>query len=300
MSDVPNGMKSSQRQQIFPEPTVGPIIYNDQGEILLIRSPKWGKMWHIPGGHIELGETSEEALKREILEETNLEIDKIEFIGWQDAVYPEFFHVKRHFLFLDFCAHLAGGEIKASDEMTEWIWIEPNKALAELNIDPFTFKTIGFYLEHLGKKNDSDYEQKWKRALADYDNLKKETIREKTEMAQFARSMVAFDFTTIFDNFKKAAAHLPEAGDNLADYKKKVEQWAKGIEFIQKQFGETLKQMGLEEIKTVGEKFNPACHEAVGEEIADGTAPGIIIKEIDSGYKMGDRVIKAAKVIVNK
>jgi len=302
MSDEQNEIKPSAREQVFPEPTVGSLIYNDNGEVLLIRSPKWGEMWHIPGGHVELGETSIEALQREIMEETGLEIDNIEFIGWQDAVYPEFYYKKKHFIFLDFCARAAGGKITASDEMTEWVWIEPRRALKELKIDLFTIKTIGFFLERLSKKDgdNKDYEAKWKCALADYDNLKKDIAREKAEIGRFASALAASEFAGIYDNFKKAFGHLPDAGENCEEYKKKVEQWAAGIDFIKKQFGETLKQSGLEEIKTVGEKFNPALHETMGEEDGAGQPAGIVLKEIEGGYKIGDKVIKAAKVIVSK
>lgn len=288
-----DGQSSSAREQIFPEPTVGPLIYNDKGEVLLIKSPKWGEMWHIPGGHVELGETSEEALRREILEETGLEIDQIEFIGWQDAVYPKFFHKKRHFVFLDFCARASGGKIRASNEMTEWVWIDPVKALQELTIDPFTIKTVQFYLNLLAKKE--GYEAKWKRALADYDNLKKETLKEKEAIGKFASALAAMEFTMVYDNYKKALVHKPEITDS-----KKVEQWIIGVEHIKNQFVSILKQMGVEEIKTVGEKFDPQFHEAVGEEEATDQKPGVIIKEVDGGYKIGERVVKAAKVIISK
>ena len=151
-----------------------------------------------------------------------------------------------------------------------------------------------------------DYEEKWKRALADYDNLKKETAKEKSEMAQFARGMAALDFVDIYDNIKKALAMalpLPE-GENQRGW----ENWKQGIEHIKSQFAGALKDLGVEEIKTVGEKFDPNLHEAAGEEAtpsSDGVStsfrqPGIIIREITGGYKMGDKVVKAAKVIISK
>lgn len=150
------------------------------------------------------------------------------------------------------------------------------------------------------EKRIAELETNWKRALADYDNLKRTTAQEKTEMGKFASAMAAYEFAGIYDNFKKAASHLPEAGNDFEDYKKKVSQWAAGIEFIKKQFGETLKQLGLEEIKTVGERFNPVWHEAVGEETAENNEDGQVVREIEGGYKIGDRVVKAAKVVVSK
>ncbi|MBI5732000.1 MAG: nucleotide exchange factor GrpE, partial [Candidatus Magasanikbacteria bacterium] len=227
--------------QIFPEPTVGPLIYNEKDEVLLIRSPKWGEKWHIPGGHIELGETSEEALKREIREETGLEIDNIEFIGWQDAVAPEFFHKKKHFIFLDFCARMAGGEITKSEEMTEYVWIGPEKAFKELPIDPYTIKTIEFYLNHLEKNKDKsqEYLNNWKRALADYDNLKKETAKEKEAMGGFARVLAAMEFAGVYENLKKALNH--EVVEN------NFKSWKEGVEHVKNQFAVILKENGIEE-----------------------------------------------------
>ena len=65
-------------KQKYPEPTVGALIFNQEKEIFLMTSPKWKGKYVIPGGHIEMGEEIEQALRREIKEETNLNIfDKI-------------------------------------------------------------------------------------------------------------------------------------------------------------------------------------------------------------------------------
>ena len=69
----------------YTEPVVGPLIFNDENEILLIKSPKFNGKYIVPGGHIEIGETMEEALKREIKEETNLDIKDIEFFMIQEG-----------------------------------------------------------------------------------------------------------------------------------------------------------------------------------------------------------------------
>lgn len=149
--------------------------------------------------------------------------------------------------------------------------------------------------EQTAEQKAEEYLNNWKRALADYDNLKRETAKEKAEMVKFAQAMSAMNFIGVYDNYKKALAHKPDAADS-----KSVEQWFIGVEHIKKQFVEILKQLGIEEIKTVGEKFDPAMHEAVGEEAVDGGDVGKILKEVEGGYKMGEKVIKAAKVIVSK
>ena len=67
-----------------------------------------------------------------------------------------------------------------------------------------------------------------------------------------------------------------------------------------KQFGDVLKAHNVEDIKTVGEKFDPKFHESVGEEGAEGQEAGAIVREVDGGYVMGGSVIKVAKVIIAK
>jgi nucleoside triphosphatase len=71
----------------YPEPTVGALILNGNKQILLARSNKWKNRYTLPGGHIELGETMEEALRREVKEETGLEVKPIRFLNLQEAIY---------------------------------------------------------------------------------------------------------------------------------------------------------------------------------------------------------------------
>ena len=67
-------------KQQFPEPTVGAMIFNTEGKLFLMKTHKWGNKYAIPGGHIEMGETMTDALKREIKEETHLDIHNIQFL----------------------------------------------------------------------------------------------------------------------------------------------------------------------------------------------------------------------------
>jgi molecular chaperone GrpE len=146
-----------------------------------------------------------------------------------------------------------------------------------------------------------DYKDKYLRALADYDNLKKETAKEKSAMGDFARSMAAMEFIGVYDNLKKALRQdYTNAPGATNDTNKQLENWKLGLGHILNQFAGVLKDLGVEEIKTVGEDFDPQKHEAVGHETADGVVPDVIIKEIEGGYQMGERVVKAAKVIVSK
>lgn len=268
----------------YPEPVVGPIIYNDAGEVLLIKNPKWTN-WSIPGGHIEWGEKMEDTLRREIDEETSLQIDKIEFISATDGIMPPHFLKEKHFIFLNFFAHLAGGEPKLSDEMTEYVWIEPKKAMRELTLSPSIVPLLqAFLARQEPAEGNEDFEDKYKRALADYQNLLKQSVKDKEDFVRFALGDFLQDIVPVYDHLKMSLSTLPENEQDSA--------WVKGVEYVLKQFKDVLSARGVEEIKTKGQKFDHNLMEALegkGEKV---------VKEVMPGYTLNGRVIKAAKVIV--
>ncbi len=137
-------------EQLFPEPTVGILIFNPHGELFLVKTHKWHDKYGVPGGHIELGESAVEAAKREAREETGLEIRDLEFLCWQECVYDEQFWKPRHFIFLDFTAKMDQGEVVLNDEAEEFIWVDPQKALEELDVDSYTAVSIRNYLKRAG------------------------------------------------------------------------------------------------------------------------------------------------------
>ena len=88
-----------------PIATVGALIYNALGQVLMIRTEKWSGKWGIPGGKIEYGESYEKALRREIIEETNLQIRDIEFVLVQDSIESDEFFRPEHFILLNYICH---------------------------------------------------------------------------------------------------------------------------------------------------------------------------------------------------
>lgn len=135
--------------QVFPEPTVGAFIFNPQGELLLVQSHKWHDKWVVPGGHVELGETLEQALVREVLEETGLKVHQLQFINSQEFIFDPAFWRHKHFIFFDFACQSLGGDVTLNNEAQEHVWVSPEKAL-EMDIDSYTRKSLIILLGRRG------------------------------------------------------------------------------------------------------------------------------------------------------
>jgi len=158
-------------------------------------------------------------------------------------------------------------------------------------------------VEELKEERD-EYKAGWQRAVADYQNLIKDNERRRSELVRRSEAQILAEFIPVYDHFKKAFADHTDTriyvdDADHADVVKKWMAWKQGIGFIKKQFGDVLKNHGIEEIKTVGEKFDHLLHEIVGEEEAD-VEEGTVVREVEGGYVMGERIIKVAKVIVSK
>lgn len=120
----------------LPKVATGIIIYNEKNEIFLGRSHKWDNKWIIPGGKIDWGESGIDCAKREVKEETNLDIIDIELIDVVECIFPENFFKEIHFIFFDYCAKAVSDNIILNDEFQEHIWIDPRKALdLDINTD---------------------------------------------------------------------------------------------------------------------------------------------------------------------
>jgi|TARA_B100001971_G_scaffold175431_1_gene169050 nucleoside triphosphatase len=136
----------SESKQKYPEPTVGGLILHKSGEILLVKSFKWKDYWTVPGGHIEIGETAENAIKREIKEEVGLDIDSASLLLIQEAIYPKNFNAHKHFIFLDYLCLSKSKDVELDNrEIQEYIWMTPEKALKS-NLEEFTRNLINRFL----------------------------------------------------------------------------------------------------------------------------------------------------------
>lgn len=132
-------------EQQFPEPTCGALIFNPENKIFLMKSHKWNGKYVIPGGHVELGETLEETLIREVKEETGLDIFDIKFLNFQEFIFDPAFWKKRHFIFFDFACKTNSTKVKLNSEGQEFVWVSVEDALKL--VESYTRNAIQKYLE---------------------------------------------------------------------------------------------------------------------------------------------------------
>src|SRR6185369_12037267 len=136
-------------EQIFPEPTVGVFIFNQAGELLLLKSHKWPGKYVVPGGHVELGERIEATAIREAKEETGLDVYDLEFINFQEFIYDSSFWKPRHFIFFDYACRTSSMDIKLNDEAEEYIWVRLEDAI-HLPLDTYTRVSVDKLIEQRG------------------------------------------------------------------------------------------------------------------------------------------------------
>ena len=143
-------------------------------------------------------------------------------------------------------------------------------------------------LQKLEKKNHDLYI----RSQADIDNVKKRFQKEKGELVKYSNELLIKQLLPVIDSLKKAVDH--------SQNEKSTDALREGVELTLKGLTDTLEKAGLEKVKAIGEPFDPNFHEAISEQEDNTKESGIILKELQNGYILNQRLIRPAMVIVNK
>jgi len=125
------------------------------------------------------------------------------------------------------------------------------------------------------------------RTLADFDNFRKRTEREKQELERTGISGLAKDFLGVVDNLERAMASSGA-----------IEDLKHGLELVQRQYGDILRRHGVQELEVMGQPFDPAVHEAVGSQESEEVDVPTVLAEMQKGYMLYDRLLRPAMVLV--
>lgn len=137
----------------------------------------------------------------------------------------------------------------------------------------------------------AELEQQLLRVKADFENHKRRTDEERFKIAGVAQAEVVLKLLPVIDSFERAFATVPSEVEKT--------DWYKGVTAIHQQFEKMLEDLGISRIKSVGEPFDPAVHEAVANESSDKFDKETVSEEFEAGYRYGDEVIRHSKVKVS-
>ncbi len=140
-------------------------------------------------------------------------------------------------------------------------------------------------------------DEHWDRLLrtaADLENFKKRAARERIETAQAAATALIQKLLPVLDHFEMAQSAAQTAQDD------KLASLQAGVAMIQEQLKNTLAESGLEEIDASGKPFDPTWHEAVSQQETADVPEGHVVQQLRKGYKLRDRLLRPATVIVAK
>ncbi|MBN2075999.1 MAG: nucleotide exchange factor GrpE [Dehalococcoidales bacterium] len=137
------------------------------------------------------------------------------------------------------------------------------------------------------KSKAEEYLTNWQRSQADFINYKRRSEKEKEELGEYSRAAIVQCILPILDDFERAISAVPDQEIDSS--------WVEGVRMIERKLRTILESEGLSCIEAIGEPFDPYQHEAVRQDSGD---EGIVLDEVQKGYKFNDKVIRASQVVV--
>jgi molecular chaperone GrpE len=165
---------------------------------------------------------------------------------------------------------------------------EPKPASAISPVLPDEATKLQKQIEDLRKEKD-DIFAKLQRVAADYDNYQKRSAKQITDSVAYEKDKIIKVLLPVLDDFERAIMHA-ENVDSVVEGVKLVYEHLKGV----------LRSQGVEQIETAGQHFDPSVHEAIAQQSDESKEDGMILEELQKGYKLNGRVIRASRVVVNK
>jgi len=188
-----------------------------------------------------------------------------------------------------------GDQIENINKIEEEIKEEEKKSEEERNKKEEEFESMEALINAIQEEKE-ELKDKYLRALANYENLRKRAIQERQKAYDLAMEELFRKILPILDDFKRAFESLNDSEKHKDDYKSFYE----GIRLVRSNFENLLKIYNIEPFESLGEKFDPSKHEAIHVIEHNDEEEGKILEETQSGYKIRDKVLRPAKVIVAK
>jgi molecular chaperone GrpE len=184
-------------------------------------------------------------------------------------------------------------DIKVDEpETPENINLENDEAVpAEVPLEEMSSDGLIKKIEELEEQAKVNYD-KYLRSQAEVDNIIKRNKKDKEEWIKYSNETLIKDLLQVIDNLEYALNH----STNENSFNALIE----GVELTLKGLKDTLAKSGLEEVKTLGEDFNPCFHHAVQEAVSDSVEKGKILQEFQKGYTLNQRLIRPAMVVISK
>jgi molecular chaperone GrpE len=271
--------------------TIKAVIINEKNEVLILkrsdREITNKNKFDLPGGHLNKDETIQEALKREILEETGLDDIEIGNII-KVSEYPKKSRLFNKIKALRFLVYYRSGDVALNGkEHSEYFWLPIDEAIKKFNEkDGFEREKKQTLMEAKKYLAMKEAEDRWRRALADLENYKKRSAKEREEFIKYCLEDLVLELLPVLDNFEMAVEHVPE--------KDKDENWMTGILHIRNQLENVLKDKGVEKIQVNrGDKLNEEIHNIVSGE----NKKGKVKRVLKSGYRLNGKIIRPASII---